>query len=303
MIEFFYSKEKIKEIELKLLFTNEKMTLKKWISITTTIGFCLFCISGTIIYLTNAETEFLFLAFFASFFTAGIIHYFLWDYFYEKKKKEIEELIPDMLLSASIFSSHNTIEEVISFIAYEDFGLLSIEFLKAEKEIKKGASIPKALENISKRINSGIVSRTMNLMIWGYESGTETRDLFKETAEDLLETKAILSERNATTIIEKYTLIIAGGFIVPMILGLIVKMVLGLNVPVLEGLSIGLAEEKRNALLNAALQANNLYIIEFALISSYFISLIESNQKKAVIYALILVPLAVIVYNAMQVFV
>jgi Flp pilus assembly protein TadB len=300
MINYFYSKNKIKKFEAKLVFVSEKINLKKWISINTAIGFALFCLISIIIFIYELQTELIIFVFFSAFFAVFTFSYFLFEYLYEKKKKELEDFIPDMLLTASIFSAHNTIEEVISFIAREDYGLLSKEFFKAEQEIKKGASITEALNQINERINSNILKRTINLMNWGYKSGINTSELFKEAAEDLLETKTILSERNSTTLIEKYTLLIAGGILVPLILGLIVKMVLELNIPVIEGLEIGLSAEKRKALLEAALQSNQVYIIEFSLISSYFIALIEGNQKKTILYCIILIPLSLIVYTAVQ---
>ncbi len=302
MINYFYPKTKLKEFEKKIKFVSKKMNLNKWISLTTTIGFALFCLTGIITYLLKLETINLIYFFFTSFFITAVFNYFLFDYLFEQKKTKLESFIPDMLLTASIFSTHNTIEEIISFIAKENYGLLSEEFSKAKNEISKGENIETALTNISKRINSPTLTRTINLLVWGYKSGVNTSELFNETAEDILETKAILNERNATTLIEKYTLLIAGGILVPLILGLIVKMVLNLNIPTIEGFELGLTQTKRIALLNAALTSNQLYIIEFSFISSYFIALMEGNQKKVILYSLFLVPLSFIVYNLIQFF-
>ncbi|MCX6802304.1 MAG: hypothetical protein NT067_04295, partial [Candidatus Diapherotrites archaeon] len=53
---------------------------------------------------------------------------------------------------------------------------------------------------------------------------------------------------------------------------------------------------QRAELLAVAATANNLYIIEYALIASVFLAWIEGMPKKALVYALVLVPLSTAVF-------
>ncbi|MFH1588855.1 MAG: type II secretion system F family protein [Candidatus Diapherotrites archaeon] len=301
MFDYFFSKKSIELFSEKLSLVKEGMDFGKWIMQSALMGFVLFVALSAAALIIGFEFNEIFylIAFVFSFLFALVLNYFLWDYLIEKSKREIESMIPEVLLSGAIFSRHSPILELIEFTAKEDFGKLSNEFRKALNEINKGESISNALRNISKRTDSEIIERTINLMVWGYENGAEMNSLFKETAEEILESKAIASERQATMLIEKYTLLIAGGILVPMILGLIVNMISGLNFPSMEGI-LGGSTINRKELLNAALLSNQIYITEFALISALFVSFTEGNQKKAVIYALVLVPLSLIVFNGVQ---
>ena len=48
--------------------------------------------------------------------------------------------------------------------------------------------------------------------------------------------------------------------------------------------------------MRAALNANLIYLVEFALLSAVFLAMQENNLNKAVFYALALLPLAAGVY-------
>jgi len=223
-------------------------------------------------------------------------------YFDEKNKREKEKLIPDVLLQASVFPQGTSMIKIIDYLGKANYGLLSKEFEMALNEIEKGSSIEEALNNLSKRNNSSIISRAMNLLIQGHESGADMGKVFKETAEDILETQSILRERNSNTIIQKFTLLLAGGIIVPLVLGLLVKLVSGMNFSGIEEIGFGASLADRSLLLSTALLANQLYIAEFAILASIFVALQEGNPKKSILYALLLLPLSLIVYNFAKIF-
>ena len=105
-------------------------------------------------------------------------------YLNEKQKREKEKLIPDALLQAGVFPSGTPLIKIIEYLSQANYGTLSNEFKKALNEIEKGSSITEALENIKKRNQSSIISRAMNLLIQGHESGADMSQTFKETAED-----------------------------------------------------------------------------------------------------------------------
>ena len=221
-------------------------------------------------------------------------------YFEEKRIKEIEQITPDLLLQASVFPKKTAIHEIIEYFSKSNFGEAGKEFEKVMKEIEKGASVESALESLKKRVKSKSFQKVINLLIQGYESGAEMNLIFREAAENLLETQSILEERKANLVIEKYTLLFAGGIIVPIILGLIVKMVSGLETG-FEGISFGMPMQERKQLIEAALISNQIYIGIYALMASIFVGMQESNMNKAIIYTIFLLPLSLIFYNLVQV--
>lgn len=297
IIRYFFSGESINEFKEKLRendYTGGMERLLRDSFIEGIILLFLFLAVSTI-----TEIDFLYIIGFS---LAGLLSPFLFNYFFqlyrfEQRKREKERLIPDVLLQASVFPEGTDSIQIIKYLAKENYGNLSREFNKAYSEIRKGASIERALNNLKKRCRSRVIARAMDLLIQGHNSGAEMNSVFRETAEDILETQSIIRDRNSTMVIEKYTLILAGGFIVPLVLGLIVGMITGMNFSGINELGMGMSLEQRKELLSAALLSNQVYIAEYSIIASVFIANQEGNIKKAFLYALILLPLSLLTYN------
>ncbi|MEW6295779.1 MAG: type II secretion system F family protein [Candidatus Diapherotrites archaeon] len=297
IIEYFFGKKSRIEFEEMLKENECKKNLEGIIKESLLHG----AVAATILFsiLIFLEFPFFYSIIFSltAFFAPLILQYSFQLLLFEKRKREKERMVPDLLLQASLFPRGTATTKIISYMAKTEFGLLSKEFKKVNSEIRKGASIEKALSRMQQRCKSKIVERAADLLIQGHSSGAEMHSVFKETAEDVLETQSIIRERNATTTIEKYTVLMAAAIIVPLILGLIVGLIEGLNFQGIAELSLGLSSKERKALLEAALTANFSYIIEYSLIASIFISHHEGNKKKAIIYSLILIPASIITYT------
>ncbi len=292
-----FGQEKIKEFNHLLKENNSKKTAEELIKIYFAAGISFSLISIGISSLFELNLLFSVLLFFFCMVFPALLHYFFHLFLFEKNKREKEKIVPDILLQASIFPKGTSIIKIMKYISEADYGLMSLEFKKAFNETEKGKTVEKALNGISFRCKSEIISRAMNLLIQGNKSGVEMNKVFKETAEDILETQSIIQERIASVFIQKYTLILAGGLIVPMLLGLITGFVNEMNFLGINELGLGMPAEERKEIIETALTANQIYILEYALIASFFISQQEGNTKKAFIYALILIPLGIISYN------
>jgi hypothetical protein len=296
--QILFGQEKIINFESKLLLNKSRLkNFKGYLKWSIIEGILL--MSTTMIgasQILQNKTELYLLCGAIGFATPFGINYLFQDILFEKRKRKREELLSDLLLEASVFCDENSADHIIRKLSEFDFPLLKEDFSRAYQEIQNGASIEEALTRIKELNQSKAFSRVIDLFIQGYKSGAKLSEIMKDTAEDLLETKAILKERQAVMLVTKYTLIIAAGMIVPTILGLIIGLVSGMNFDAMEGLSLGLSVEQRKALFQSAIYGTTFYVIEYAGISSFFLALQEGNKKQFWIYALILTPIAILTF-------
>jgi Flp pilus assembly protein TadB len=222
---------------------------------------------------------------------------FMWlSYRDEIRKRGIEEAAADMLLYASSLPEGTPLRKSISLISKAGYGTLSDEFAKAGREMDRGLSVPEALERMTERNGSEVLSRAAGMLIEAYYSGGDMRKAFKGIAEDIMETDAIRRERASALIIEKYTLLSSAGLILPAVLAMVTKLVSGLDFGLLSEMNIGLSQQAREALFGAAVFSMPVYLTEYCVLASLFIAFQEGNIRKAFIYAIILAPSALAVH-------
>lgn len=215
--------------------------------------------------------------------------YGLPEYREARRIKEIEESLPDVLFQASSMTSIASFDELIKQLGEGGHGELSRLFNRAHRQIEGGIPVEEALEELQREGNSELLSRTLKLLLQGYRTGADISLALRETANDISQTHEILRERTASTTVEKYTLLLAGGCIVPLILGVLVSMVSEIG---FVDIGTGMDWEIRKAIIENASLGNQVYIGEYALLASFFVGIQESNPKKALIYAGILVPIS-----------
>lgn len=214
----------------------------------------------------------------------------------EHFRREKEKLVPDLLLSCSAFPKGTDSLTLLKFGASPHFGLLGKEFERACSEIQNGATVEKALQSMKKRCRSKVVDRMADLLVLGYESGADLSKVFREAAEDLFETQFLLQERQALLLVQKYTLLFAGGLIVPIVLGLVSGLIQRLDFSALNLMEIGLNAPQRKELLEATGIGTPLYLAEYALLAAFFVANQEGNWKKGILYSAILLPIGLLAF-------
>ena len=299
-IGYILTKEKIKELELVLNAGKDGSSIQSYIRNSSIEGACTFLVVLAGLLYFNAHPLLIAAAPFFAFFLPFLFNYIIAFYIFDSRMKAMEKYVPDVLLHAASFPKGTSVVSIIKSLGNSDYAELSQEFRKAHSEIIKGANPEKAFSNMKKRNRSKVLERAIGLILEGMNSGTNSSSVFKDAAEDILETNAVIQERASSLVVQKYTLLIAGALIVPLVLGLVIKTVNGLDFGTLAELELGMPIPERKALLEAASFAGQVYIAEYVVIASVFVGFFESDIKKAVIYAAVLLPLSIICYNVVQ---
>lgn len=211
----------------------------------------------------------------------------------ENRQRTIENSLQDILLQASLFPKGTEITKILEYIVKQKYQYVSLEFNIALKQIKKGYSVEKSLNEIILRNKSKLFERVIKLLIVGYKSGKDMQFVFNKISQYILKTHELERERYASLTIQKYTLILASAVLVPLILGWIQEIISQFDFTSFQNIGVIAPETK---LVEYAKISTKIYLFELSLISSYFISIIDGNKKRFVFYALIIMPIAFFIF-------
>ena len=223
-----------------------------------------------------------------------IVSYFYLLYLVGQRTNKIEHVLPDALFQVASNKRMN-MDKVIKEISKHDYGPLSEEFKIASRQVKAGMSVEDALNDMVERNDSVLLERTVSLLIYGYRTGANMYRALRETAEDIFSLFSLIRERKAVLSIQKYTILIGGAVLVPLILGIVLQVVSSLDMS-------GIAEYfKSNVdteqLMSAAKGAVHVYLVIYSLLSSYLIASQEGDKRKSVIYFMFMVLTSIILFN------
>lgn len=188
------SKEKLKT-GIRTLEEKSRMKKRLLISLIAAV------LISTLILLFDKN----WIIFIISFFVI-IAFFFLYFYFKAKlqessRVKKIEEVFPDFLqLMSSNLRAGITIDRAMLLSSKEEFYPLNEEILKAGKDITTGKSIEFALLEMSKRIKSERIEKTILLILAGIRAGGNLAILLEETASNMRE-KGFVEKRAASNVL------------------------------------------------------------------------------------------------------
>lgn len=219
-------------------------------------------------------------------------------YLEEKRNRQIEGHLVEAMYHSSSISSYTSFENILNSIAEADYGILSDEFRKAYNEIKNGESVDRALEKMGRRNGSAILKRAVSILVSGYRTGIDLSVALREVAEDAEKTMEIQRENIAAVTVEKFTILFAGGIIVPLILGTMLSLVSGLDLSHLYEFGLGNSQNK-DILSNANL-GNQIYVALYSIMASVFVAYQENRIENSLIYVLFLLPASILLFNLAQ---
>ncbi len=131
----------------------------------------------------------------------------------EKKRREIEEQLPDFLREiSSSTSSGMTIFDAIKSAARGEHGKLTPELQIMAAQLSWGISVENALDNFAKRINTNAAKRMAITVNKALEIGGNTSSVFNAAAKEIDQVKNIEQQRKAE--MSMYAMVIFISFFV-----------------------------------------------------------------------------------------
>ena len=216
-----------------------------------------------------------------------------------KRERKIERELPQALYQASNMLAYTSLEETLESLTKQETEV-GKEFAKALKEIQNGESVENALKNISERVRTSLVERAVRLLILSYRAGSESSQALQEIAEDTQQTLQARAEQAAASTIEKYTLLIAGALLVPLILGSMISIVNSLDLEAVSYYGFGTQSEDKDLIRANSVLGSQIYTALYALMASFFVAYQEGRKEKTLLYAAILLPSSIAIFNASQ---
>lgn len=144
----------------------------------------------------------------------------------DTKKREIESVLPDILLLTSAnIKSGLTIDRAILFSARPEFGTISEHFKGAAFKIYGGRSVEESLSEMTKKIKSDTLEHVVDLLSEGIKSGGSVAKLLEETALDIRSGETLQREIKSTVAMYIMFIIIAGVIGAPLLFAISTYMI------------------------------------------------------------------------------
>jgi len=144
----------------------------------------------------------------------------------DSRAAEIEKVLPDalQLMSANVRAGM-TVDKAIWLSARPEFGILEEEIKRVGAKTVGGKSVKVALTEMSERIKSDILGKTVRLIIEGMESGGELAHLLEETANNIRVTQSLRKEIKASVMTYSIFILFAAVLGAPMLFAISVFFV------------------------------------------------------------------------------
>lgn len=196
---------KLKESKIEERKVKEKAKTKRKVVMLIVLLVALVLV--LVFLFLNKTVAFSFLSFFVV-----VCLFYLYFYLNDKLKKaarikKMEDNFPDFLqLMASNLRAGMTVDRAMILSARPEFDPLDKEILNVGKEIATGRSIEAALNEMSKRIGSEKIEKTIFLVISGLKSGGNLAILLEETSINMRERNFV--EKKASSNVLMYVIFI-----------------------------------------------------------------------------------------------
>ncbi len=139
----------------------------------------------------------------------------------DARGKFVEDLLPDLLqLMASNLRAGYTLDRALLLAARPEFGSFKEEINRAGKDIATGKDFNEALIDMSSRIKSDKLSKSVRLIVAGQKSGGSLVDLLSQSATNLRQQKMIDERIRSNVLVYMIFIFAAIGFGSPVLFSL-----------------------------------------------------------------------------------
>ncbi|MFB6213114.1 MAG: type II secretion system F family protein [Candidatus Nanohaloarchaea archaeon] len=204
----------------------------------------------------------------------------------ERRRKEMENVLPDalLLISANMKSGLN-IEKAFLLSARDEFGPLAEELRTTAMQMFGGKPVEEALDDLEYRVKSGLFKETIKLLIDGLEAGGNSAELLESSADDIRNSMELREEINSNIRMYVIFIVMAAVIGAPLLFSISVymsqttaEMWAGTNIGDLQtGGQLGLTFQKP--------QVNTAFFEQFSVMAiiviNFFSALIISQIKNA----------------------
>jgi len=210
----------------------------------------------------------------------------------EERRNKVEEALPDFLTLVSANTKAGMpLDQAMWYSAKPEFGLLSTEVKSTIKHAFGGESLNKSLDELSKRFDSRMMSRTITLIKQAMATGGEVATVLETTSSEIRGTRIMKKEIAASLILYEIFVLFAAVVGTPFLFAVAGKLV---EVFEFQSLAVPASAPSTGALSQFASMTFSAPIItsgEFfyfgiatifitSLISSFIVSVIRTGTKK-----------------------
>ncbi len=215
-------------------------------------------------------------------------------YMFNIKKKKLEMALIDEVLLLSSQPRTNDIKQMLFKLSNSRYKIIQQEFKVILRKIENGHNVKELFYVLSRKYNSEILDRFLELLSNSITTGTVSVSDYRTFSSNFLKSKQLIDERASALLMQKYTIMFAGGLIVPGILGVVISLVRKLS----QNLDFTLIQQfqSQSSLFTICYVCSIIYVIEYVIISAIYLAMLESDIKKTIIYLVLMLPIAVSIF-------
>lgn len=207
----------------------------------------------------------------------------------DAKARFVEDVLPDVLqLMSSNLKAGMTTGRALLLSARPEFGPMQIELNQVGKEITLGKEFDEALLDMTKRVRSDKLKKTVLLVISGLNSGGELASLLDQTAQNLRQQRFVEEKMRSSVMMYVIFIFFAIGLGAPMLFGLssFLVEVLSNNISLIEvpSTSIGQALPLSFGTVTLGIDFIMMYaiisLVATSILGSLILGLISKGKEK-----------------------